>query len=125
MKPTSKLIGTFQLGHINVDVYADFNDTCSRFWMSPNEADKPRIRVGFDQEKWSHVVDGIVHEAAEMLLCMKECRYDRSCKFTGDSADHLFIMDHAQFGDMCSHLARFLTDVLPVATSVYKWRKRK
>lgn len=124
-QPTSKLIGTFQLGHVNVDVYADFNETGSRFYMTPNEINKPRIHVGFDQEKWPHVVDGLVHEAAEMLLCMKECRYDRSCKCNYDSGDHLFVMDHAQFGDMCSHLARFLVDALPVAAGVYKWREKK
>lgn len=117
-------IGTYPMGHINVDLLAWPYCTGGEFYFCPDSESKPRIRLGLDYEIWDECLATLLHEVFEFAMAMNNCRFKLSGKLNGDHADYRFFMDHCEFGNICSCAAMFLQRALPdTATAFRKARK--
>lgn len=119
-------IGTFQLGHRNVELFAVPEDFGGEFYFAPDRKSIPRIKVGLDAKHWDECVTWLLHETIEFSMCDKDLRFAHSGKSNYDTGDFCFHFDHSQFGRICSDVAIFMTAALPELSTAYrKYRKGK
>lgn len=118
-------IGTFPLGHLNVELYGLPDESNGYFFCRPDDRSPPRIKVGMDTNTWEECVSILLHETFEMLMASVRCRYETS-GVRGDHASYTFIFTHTQFCDLCESQARFITPALPkLAIAWDKLRKKE
>lgn len=117
-----KSLGVLQLGHENVELFIFPEGEGGEFYFVPDQKSVPRIKIGINYTRWDDVVAVLLHEALEFALCRSMKRYIRSGKLNGDQADYIFVLDHSEFGNICSAAAMFLVDALPRVAR--EWGKR-
>ncbi len=110
-------LGVFQLGCTNVDVYLMYGEVGGFFYTKPDNESMPRIKIGMDYEndEWWRVVNVIMHECIEYLLCVQLCvRFCPVGEFGNNAAEYLFVFDHQKFTEALARAAHFITTVLPL-----------
>lgn len=119
-------VGTFSLGHENVDLYALPEESGGYFYTRPDENSKARIKVGLDHRHWDMAVDVLLHEAFEMATARAGRRYQKCGNITKGSDRYHFIFDHNDFTEICGAVAVFLSAALPkLAVHWTKLHKKK
>lgn len=124
-EPTEIKVGTYDLGHENVDVYAVLNDQGGSYHCNPNEGGPARVRIGIRYNHWWETVNVATHEAFEFILDRMELKFRASGDTSRDSAAVLFVFTHSQFSEASARVAYFLTKLLPDLAMLYnKWKKK-
>lgn len=124
-KPFQILVGTFGLGHENVDLYLCSNDGGGSFYFQPDDKARARIKIDIMDCTWSDCVAYLVHEAMEFLMTREQHRFVPTGKTTRDMATYLFVFTHSDFTEHASRLASFLVDTMPVVAKHYNARNPK
>jgi hypothetical protein len=120
MKP--ELIGIFDIGNERIKLFLDDTPGGS-FTLLPLGNGLPEMRIGFDCDKWWHVLRVLYHESFEFAMTRKSARFDPSMDMGNNHASYLFIMDHQVFSDVCGCVADFIS---VCQTPLYKsWKKAK
>lgn len=118
-------IGTYPIGHINVDLLAWPNRVGGEFYFAPTPSDLPRIRIGLDDANWDECLSTLLHEVLEFALTQRHLRFQHSGDLNNDQADYRFFFDHSQFGDVCSDAAQFLLRAFPDVADAYNKKHKK
>lgn len=115
-------VGTFPIGHENVELYAapDLDGGC--FYFRPDDNSPPRIKIGLDYDRWDELVSVLLHETMEFLMARLLYRYEQT-GVKGDHASYLFTFNHCQFSDLCQRQAKFISAALPELAT--HWNKLK
>jgi hypothetical protein len=113
------LIGTFPLGHENVDLFALPKESGGYFFCRPDDTSRARIKVGLDGE-WEQVVEVLLHEVLEMAMARAGCRFQPCGNIAFGSDRYHFSLDHNQFSEVCGAVAMFMTPALPKLMVAYK-----
>jgi hypothetical protein len=121
--PNQIFVGTYTLGHEEVDLYALPNEGGGYFYFIPEEGKRARIKVGMRLKRWPQVVEVLMHEAVEFSLTREGHRFEASKKFNSDAAWYTFMFTHDQFGHVMACAADFITPALPALAKVYKKHK--
>jgi len=111
-------VGTFRLGHQNVDLYALPDEAGGEFYCTPDDKSLPRIKVGIQSDSWHETVSVLIHESFELAAAILRVRFERD-GVRGDAASYLFSFDHSQFCDLCNCTAEFITPALPKLATIY------
>lgn len=106
-------IGTFPIGHENVDLYAMPDEDGGCFYTQPNDKDPARIKVGLAKDSWPMVVEVLLHEAMEMATARYGGRFYPCGNMANGSDRYHFAFDHNQFSEICAAVALFITPALP------------
>lgn len=120
-----KLLGTWPLGHSNVDVYVLPKEAGGWFSSVPDKTSKPHIGIGIDypQHEWWRVVSVLMHEAQEMVMANQlNLRFVRDNELARNSADYFFHMDHQQFAEVVARSADFIAAIMPPLAKVFNAR---
>jgi len=115
-------VGTFPLGHENVELYAIPSADGGCFYFQPADNSLPRIKIGLDYDRWDQVVSVLLHETMEFLMARLLNRYEQTGVY-GDHASYLFMFTHCQFSDLCQRQAKFVAAALPEVAA--HWNKLK
>lgn len=118
-------IGTFSLGHENVDLYGVLDDTGGCFYFQPDSASVGRIKVTLCHPHWDQIVAVLLHEVFEYALDRAKCRYEITQNLASDHAAYRFLMDHTQFSEVCACVAEFIATALPELATAWKRRQKK
>lgn len=82
------------------------------------------MRIGMDQS-WAGVVGVLLHEAFEIGMVMKDLSFWCVSDYSESGANYHFMLDHAQFSDLCGRAGTFISAVLPDLAKVHKnWGKK-
>lgn len=127
MKKTKKKtfstdLGSFQLGNEDVRVFV-MPKTIGGNVYNFSTRGCPKIEIGIEEEKWSCVVEVLLHEAWELAAMRMGCRYKKTDRFSRSHADYLFQMDHEQMTEIACHVAYFMVLVMPPLKSA--WLRNK
>lgn len=117
-------IGTFPLGHENVELYAMTDQRGGCFHTRPDAKSPARIKVGIAMNHWDHCVSVLLHEAFEMAMTRARSRYEQD-GYVGDSASYLFSFDHSKFCQVCEDVAQFITPALPELAKAWRNNRKK
>ena len=93
------IIGTYELGWQNVQLVLR-SGTGGNFYMLPGDIKEPRIKVGADYDKFWQVIACLLHEAEELAMAIRMCRYTPEDDVMGDIHAYTFFMTHSQFHDV-------------------------
>jgi hypothetical protein len=120
-----KKVGTYHLGFEQVDLFL-IEGYGGEFYCTPEPGSLPRIKIGADLGDFEDVLAVLFHEAFEMLLFRKGCRFNPDDVRTRDHSLYRFFMDHNQFSDICQKAAEFMDNAIPdVRKSWKKWEKKR
>jgi hypothetical protein len=117
-------IGTFSLGHENVELYAITNERGGYFYTRPDDKSPARIKVSISVNHWDHCVSILLHETFEMAMTRARVRYEQD-GYVGDTASYLFSFDHSKFVQICEDVAQFATPALPALAKAWRKNRRK
>lgn len=113
-------IGVFPIGCENADVYVlPLEQEYGCFYLCPDDASLPRIKIAIGSKHWVNVVGIALHESFEFLTARLLCRYQKS-GVIGDHASYLFSFNHCQFSDLCQRQAIFIAQLLPALSEAYR-----
>ena len=106
------VIGTYQLGWRNIEVFADPTERGGAFYFAPEPGKLSRIRVGMDYAEIRDAWSVLQHEALEMLMADHGARYLKSGSFCAGASDaYSFYFDHNQLTEIAAKLGHFTFDV--------------
>lgn len=113
------LIGTYYAGMREITLYTR-EGTGAEFYLVPEKACVPRIKVGINGRDWEQTLSWLMHELYELLLTVRGARYTDSITPANDGHDgYLFIFSHPCFSAVCAEAAEFLSKALPDLASHY------
>lgn len=120
----TRFIGKFLLGHETVKVFCDAA-TGEASALTPGQyADSKvmigEIVIGLKHDRWSDVLENILHEAEEYLMTKRGIRYEPDSAVAHSTQSGIFVMDHVQFQDMIATTAQFVADVEPALKFAHK-----
>lgn len=118
-------VGTFRLGHENVDLYALPDEGGGYFYSCPDAKSCARMKVGLDHRHWDQCLAVLMHETFELALVRTECRYEISEKLSGDAADFVFLLTHEQFTRACTKVAMFMSEAVPKLSTLWQRQHRR
>lgn len=105
-------IGTYQLSHRYVDVFAEPAHTGGWFYFMPEHGANARIRIGFDYENADDPYCILVHEAMEFLIDEVGARFRPTSNFCQTASDlYVFYFNHNQMTDIAAKLGSFLLEI--------------
>ncbi len=114
IQPMQKLLGTWNIGFENVELYATTGPSGS--WgttvLGPKDGGRNRIYVDITTE-WQFTLDTLLHEVLEFQLIKLGHSYTPGLNLSTSSADKLFVFTHIQFTEVCSRSAWFLNEAVP------------
>ena len=121
-------IGTYRLGDVNVELYAQDKDE-AEFHFVPDNKSLPRIKIGFGYDQWWRVLEGLLHESCEFLACQKGVRFEQSGRLSTGYEGLRFFYDHDTFTEIKAAQAYFLDDATPPLYAAWKsfksWEKQR
>lgn len=113
-------IGTFLLGHENVDLFVIPESSCGAFYFAPDKTSKARIKIGLNTPEWQIVVSLLLHETMEFLILRAQHGYRSIDAMCDNTQDRLFVFTHTQFDKLCDRQALFVTAALPELSKIWK-----
>lgn len=120
MKPI--LIGVYQLGNTDVEVFGNTTDDVGELEFRPEPMRLPRVTIGLGCKSWPSVVSVLLHESFEFLMLQDNLSYDGVGR-CGSTQNRMFIFNHGHYTDLCAQQADFLVKCLPDLARV--WNKVK
>jgi hypothetical protein len=112
-------VGTYVLGHEQVELYALPDDAGGEFYFLPEPGRLGRIKVGIDYPEWDSVVAILLHETLEYLILRMERAYVSVGCISRGTDDRSFILNHPEFSELCSRAAMLITPALPDLGAIY------
>ncbi len=123
MKMRQVIVGTYCCGHAQAQLVLREGDG-AEFYLVPEDGCVPRIKLGADRTSWSKMVSVLLHEIQELIMEQRHYRYTAAGDRAQDHGSYVFMLNHAQFSDLCACAGEYLTAALPdLATAWKKWRK--
>jgi hypothetical protein len=93
------IVGTYEIGWNMVQIVL-MEGKGGSFYILPGDIDCPRIKIGADQESWTHIVETFLHEAEELAMAKLFCRYSSSDEIASDQHAYHFFLTHPQFSEV-------------------------
>lgn len=127
-----KLIGTYFLGHESVDVFVHTKllggtGELPGGWAHGGSQYVGEIVVGIQHERWSVVLENIMHEGFEYLASKYFVRFKPSLTISDETDNCLFVMTHPQFSEITAGVAELMSQCQPKILAAHQklHRKRK
>jgi hypothetical protein len=117
-----KLVGVYQLGFRNVELYADTKEDGGHVSLSPGKITE--VVIGIDQH-WPDVFGTLLHEAYECVLVDMSTRYKQQPSYSLDASDFIFLITHNQLSEAHDRVANFLVDCEKDFSKMYELLNRK
>ena len=115
-----KKIGTFAMGHENVDLYALPDERGGFCHLRPDYASLGRIHVGLGGAKWHECAEILLHESLEFLMLRMSFAHGTLGEMADDVGQRVFMFTHTQFSEMCARQATFVATALPELEKAWK-----
>lgn len=128
-KSGERLLGVYEFGYENIEVYA-VDDIGGSFSLSSANIKMPNIKVGIDYAPGDfHVIVSVfIHEIFELLLARKGCRFEDSTSLNRGHDKYVFLFNHPVFTEVCTCASESLFCVLnelkKVGDEYNKWKKK-
>lgn len=124
-----KFIGSYYLGYDWVDLYLR-DGVGGDFDLLPEtnrkEGSCARISMGVEQKQWSRVMTSLLHEAMELAITKRQCRFWHAQGGMNDLGGFFFFMDHRQFTEVCGDAGEFMAKAQhPLYKQWNEWWKRR
>lgn len=121
--PDQILIGTYELCHLNVDLYALTRESGGYLYTIPDKNRLPRIKIGLCHERWFECLEVLMHETFEFALL--QYRYCQTWRFTSGHDGYSFHFTHDEFTEACGASAIFLAQCMPAMAQAYNLHRKK
>jgi hypothetical protein len=118
MKKPPFRLGTYPLGHENVELWVeppDADGSCGGWFCLQGDNGHPagaHIQIAADS-KWDNTIHLLLHETREFLCCRLGLRFRSTSSYNGNSAACMYVYDHQQGAEMDQAQATFLSYALP------------
>lgn len=123
--PEQPFVGIYRLGMTNVEVYGVTKMQGGMFYCVPDDLSLPRVKIGFNYDRWWEVVNVLLHESFEFLAAQRGVRMVPCGACQGASDSYRFIMDHNDMTNICDEQAYFISKCLPDLATVWKTYRPK
>ena len=117
-------IGTFPLGHENVDLFGMANTNGGYLDLNPDGGRRPFIEVGLTNELWDLTISILLHETLEFLMMRAFVAYRNIGEIWSSTEGRLFVLSHRQLDNICDRQAMFLAQALPKLAIAWKKNRR-
>ncbi len=119
-----KIVGVFEFGYEYCQLVIR-EGYGGEFWLMPGHGQIPRIKIGVDSKKWVDILKTFQHEVIEFAATRLGLRYLPNNDLAKDTDKYIFIMNHAQLGELCAMVADFELNALPALKKAWKeWHKK-
>lgn len=122
----NKRIGCWQLGAVDVEVYAT-GEAGGSYWSAPLDRNgMPYLTVGLDHVRWGRCLEVLLHEAFECCLHLMDLSYIKQAQRTECSSNRWFMFNHAEFAEVCARLGPFIANAqVPLAEAYRAFEKER
>jgi hypothetical protein len=117
-----KLVGVYQLGFRNVELFADTEEDGGHVSLNPGKITE--IVVGIHMP-WADCIGTLLHEVYECVLVDMSTRYKQMPSYSFDSSDFIFLLTHNQLSEAHERVANFLVDAEKDFAKMYELLNRK
>jgi len=127
MKKRPFILGTYPLGHENVELWIEDEDDdgCGGGWFQlqgPNGG-RPHIHILIPKkDNWPHILQVLLHESREFLSARMGLRFVESSTYLGNPAAYVFHYDHQQMAEMDMRQATFISYAFEPLKAVFDER---
>ena len=112
-------IGTFPLGHENIDLYGLPGEKGGRSYLTPDDKSLARIKIGLQHRWWRDCLDTLLHETFEFLLLRMNHAFDLAGEVANEAGTRVFMFNHPEFSEICARQAMFVMPALPELAKVW------
>ena len=126
-----KLIGSYPMGAISVDVWVDPDRNGGSFctdgkpWDPPERGlGRPTIDLGLDDKSVIDVASTLLHEAFELYCSLRGHRYDTYPSYGNGMDAFVFILKHPDLSECMGCIGMLVGRALPVIAKEYQKLKK-
>ena len=102
-----KLVGIYKTGDHNCQLIITSGEGAS-FNLNAGHKSMAYIKIGGDEKKFHYMIENLLHEVMEFVMCEMKLRYDQACGKSWGADRYYFFMNHPQFGEVTTVTGEFI-----------------